>query len=73
MARFDDGVSGYVKGTATVVNYFPIDRRGHALCACDACRFFRRSSKVCGLTGEVIPWPENYVGRNCPLETTEEE
>lgn len=71
--RFDDGVSGYIMGCATVMNYFPIDRRGNALCVCDVCRFYRRTAKACGLSGEIIPWPDKYVGRECPLEITEEE
>lgn len=40
---------------------------------CEACRFYRRSSKRCGLTDEVIPWPDKYTGRNCPLTLEEEE
>lgn len=73
MPNLDDGTSGYLKGTASVATYFPIDRKGTAYIACEACRFYRRSSKRCGLTDEVIPWPDKYTGRSCPLTLEEEE
>lgn len=72
MPNLDDGTSGYLKGTALVTTYFPIDRKGTAYITCEACRFYRRSSKRCGLTDEVIPWPDKYTGRNCPLTLEEE-
>ena len=37
MPNLDDGTSGYLKGTATVMAYFPIDRKGVAYIACEAC------------------------------------
>lgn len=73
MVRFDDGVSGYIRAGATVVNDFPIDRRGNPLIVCEVCRFYRKSANRCGLTEEVIPWADKYVGRNCPLEEMKEE
>lgn len=70
---FDSGVSGYIKATATVSNFFPVDRRGAPLIVCEMCRFYRRASNRCGLTEEVIPWADKYVGRECPLEEIKEE
>lgn len=67
MPDFDTGVSGYVKAVATVTNWFPIDRKGYVSYCCDACFFFQRNSKRCGLTYDVIP-DERYVGRQCPLK-----
>lgn len=72
MGRFDDGVSGYLKATATVTTYFPIDRKGNVEVYCEACNFYRTSSRRCGLTNEVVPYPTKYVGRECPLEPVEE-
>ena len=72
MADFNTGVSGYVKAVATVVTWFPIDEKGRESCCCDACRFFQRNSKRCGLTYDVIP-DERYVGRQCPLKRVNEE
>ena len=62
-----------IKASAVVTNYFPIDFKGNALCVCDVCKFYRRTAKVCGLNGEIIPWADKYVGRNCPLEKDFEE
>lgn len=71
MRNFDSGASAYIRGTATVETFFPVDRRGVELVCCDVCRFFRRSSKRCALTEEVIPWQEKYIGHECPLEFKE--
>lgn len=73
MARFDSGVSGYIKATATVEVHFPIDWRGSVEIACKHCPFYRCSSKRCGLNQQVVHFPEKYVGDNCPLEKFESE
>lgn len=65
--RFDSGVSGYMKGTATVSVYFPVDRKGVPDCSCRQCRFFRQQSRTCALNGEISAYPDHYVGQNCPL------
>ena len=72
--RFESGVSSYIKGTATVSVYFPVDRKGAADCSCRQCRFFRQQSRTCALTGEISAYPDHYVGQNCPLtiETEDE-
>ena len=72
MARFDDGVSGYIIGKAIVTNAFPVDWRGNADICCDQCYYFRRTYKTCGLNGEVCQYPNKYVGASCPLQTEEE-
>lgn len=65
--RFGSGVSRYVKGTATVSVYFPVDRKGNPDCSCRQCRFFRQQSRTCALNGEISAYPDYYVGQNCPL------
>lgn len=72
MKQFESGISGYIKGSAIVSNFFPIDFRGNALIVCDMCRFYRKSANRCGLTEEIIPWPEKYVGKQCPLKQEDE-
>lgn len=73
MANFDDGVKGYVKGTATVEVYFPIDWRGNVEIACKHCPFYIRSHQRCGLNQEIVNFPDRYVGVACPLEKFESE
>lgn len=73
MANLDSGASAYIKGVANVATFFPVDRKGTALICCDACNFYKRGSKRCALTEEVIPWPEKYTGRTCPLTLEGEE
>ena len=73
MSAFDSGVASYVRATATVEVFFPVDARGVADVSCAQCRFFRRSSSSCGLNDEICNYPQKYVGRECPLVPMEGE
>ncbi|MGN1100911.1 MAG: hypothetical protein ACI4RG_01880 [Huintestinicola sp.] len=73
MANFDSGVKGYIIGKATVQNAFPVDFRGVADVSCRQCRFYRMSSRKCGLNEDLIPYPDKYIGPECPLEFEEED
>lgn len=68
MADFSSGVKSFVIGTTTVQNYFPVDLKGNAEISCKQCRFYRISSRKCGLNEELIAYPDRYIGSNCPLE-----
>nr|DAJ03908.1 MAG TPA: hypothetical protein [Caudoviricetes sp.] len=72
MAYFEGGVSRYIKATATVEVYFPVDLKGNAYICCDACQFYRKSSSRCGLTNEPMLWSGRYVGGDCPLKPANE-
>lgn len=72
MANFESGVSRYIKATATVKVYFPVDLKGNAYICCDACQFYRKSSSRCGLTNEPMLWSGRYVGGDCPLKPANE-
>ncbi len=72
MARFDDGVKCYIKARAVVEVGFPVDWHDKEEIACKHCRFFVVATRKCGLTGEVVCFPEKYVGSECPLEPIEE-
>ena len=72
MANFESGVAAYIKGRATVEVGFPVDFRGNAEIACKHCKFHLKAAQRCGLTQEIINFPERYVGYNCPLERIEE-
>lgn len=71
MADFESGVKRYIKGTATVTVYFPVDWNEKADISCRQCRFQRRSSQTCALTGDIIPYPEKHVAPTCPLKREE--
>jgi hypothetical protein len=73
MARFEDGVKGYIRATATVEVFFPIDWRGSAEINCTHCPFYIRSGQRCGLNQQIVNFPEKYVGTHCPLEKFESE
>lgn len=62
------GVKGYVECTATVTNYFPINSKGQADICCYQCKYFSRTTGTCHLTKEYTPYPQHYVGGNCPFE-----
>lgn len=72
MANFETGVSRYIKATATVEGYFPVDLKGNVYICCDACQFYRKSSSRCGLTNEPMLWSGRYVGGDCPLKPANE-
>lgn len=73
MANFDTGVSRYIKTRAVVEVYFPVDWRGSEEIACKHCPFFVRSTQRCGLTQQVVNFPDRYVGESCPLEEVKED
>lgn len=72
MPNFDSGVTGYVVGEYTVRVYFPIDNKGEPDISCKQCPYYRISSRTCALNGEVVAYPEKFVGQKCPLECKEE-
>ena len=73
MARFDTGVSRYIKAQAMVEVGFPVDWRGSVEIACKHCPYFSRSTGRCNLTQSVVNFPDKFVGEQCPLEPIEEE
>ena len=68
MSDYPTGVADYVVGTATVTNYFPINRRGDVDLCCEHCRFYVMRSRRCFLTDELQHYPDSDRGMNCPLE-----
>lgn len=68
MSNFENGIAGYVKGTAVITVYFPVDNRGNAHICCKQCPYFRVSSSSCALNGDMCAFPEHFVGQNCPLD-----
>lgn len=73
MAKFETGITGYVKGVYTAEVYFPIDSRGNAHINCAQCYYFNANTNRCRLNGEVCQFPNQFVGGNCPLEFDENE
>ena len=71
MSRFESGVKRYIKGTATLTVFFPVDFRDREFISCEFCRLFSRSSGRCNWTSEIVPFPEKSVGYECPLEREE--
>lgn len=70
--NFESGVAAYIKATATVEVYFPVDAKGNADISCNQCKYFRRQSRSCGLNSEICQYPEHYVGGFCILKLEEE-
>ena len=70
--KFENGVFRYIKASAKVTVFFPVDRKGSPDCSCRQCRYYRPQTRRCGLTGEVSAYPDHYVGRDCPLEMEDE-
>lgn len=67
---FENGVSYYSKGIASVEVYFPEDD-----IRCQWCRFCRKDDMGrhwCRITNEMIYNPLSGRGDDCPVEITEE-
>lgn len=71
--KFENGISDYIKASAKVDVYFPIDLKGNAHISCSQCYFFNIGTSRCRLNGEVCQFPNNYVGGSCPLTFEEDE
>lgn len=72
MANFDTGVKRYILARAVVEVGFPVDWKDNAEIACKHCNFYVRATQRCGLTQQIVNYPEKYVGECCPLELIEE-
>lgn len=72
MTGFDNGVPSYIKGTATVEVYFPVDKTGKAYVSCRHCYFYKCNTFRCLLNNEVCNYPETHKGDWCPLKFDEE-
>lgn len=68
MAYFDSGIQDYIVAEATIRTAFPISSKGVPFIACRFCDAFNTVTKRCILTQEVVPFPDNYVGHQCPLK-----
>lgn len=66
--RFESGVASYVDGVAMVRVHFPVDARGVADISCKQCYYYRSTTRRCALNGQIVEYPEKYVGSQCPLE-----
>lgn len=73
IANFDSGVKRYIKAKATVFTSFPVDWKNNAEIACKHCNYYVRATQRCGLTQQIVNFPERYVGECCPLEEIIEE
>lgn len=73
MPCFDDGVKRYIKARAVVEVNFPVDWRDNPDISCKQCNFFIRSQMRCGLTQQVVNYPDKYIGACCPLDEVIEE
>ena len=71
MANFDSGVARFIFGRAVIDVGFPVDMRGNAEIACKHCNFYVRATQRCGLTQQIVNYPNTNVGECCPLERVE--
>ena len=73
MSDFSSGVKRYIKAHAVVEVNFPVDWRDRAEIACKHCQFYVRATQRCGLNQQIVNYPDNYIGHECPLVPIEEE
>ena len=73
MANFETGVKRYIMTQAVVTVGFPVDWRDNAEIACKHCNFFVKATQRCGLTQQIVNYPDKHVGECCPLEEIKEE
>lgn len=65
---FENGVRKYIKATATVEVYFPVDDKGNEYICCEYCPYLSHNSRICHLNSEIVEFPKKYVGSKCPLK-----
>ena len=65
---FESGVTKYIHGMAVVDVYFPVDKHGVPDISCRQCPYHRQQSRTCSLNGQIVAYPEHYVGQHCPLQ-----
>lgn len=70
---FESGIKRYIKARAVVEVNFPVDDRDNEYIRCEFCPFYSPTARRCRLTEEVVPFPNKYVGGECPLELQESE
>lgn len=70
---FETGVKRYIMARAVVEVGFPVDWRDNPEIACKHCNFFVRATQRCGLTQQIVNYPEKYIGESCPLEEVTDE
>lgn len=73
MADFSSGVKRFIKARCVVEVSFPVDWKDNPEIACKHCNFFVRATQRCGLTQQIVNFPERYVGECCPLEKVTED
>lgn len=73
MANFDSGVAYYIKATATVEVYFPVDKKGNSEICCRMCPYLSADSRICRLNSSIVEYPKTNIGGKCPLEPVEVE
>lgn len=71
--RQESGVRGYIHGTCTVRNPFPVDLRGNPFIDCMHCQYFRQTARRCGINGSIPEFPDRYIGSQCPMIFEEDE
>lgn len=71
MPDFSSGVASFIRATATVEVFFPVDAKGNADVRCTQCEYFHRSTNRCGINGRLCAYPDKYVGQYCPLNVEE--
>ena len=69
---FESGVKSYVVGKYVAYANFPVNWRDEQDVRCEMCRYYNRSGKRCNLNGEVVEYPEKFIGSMCPLTFEEE-
>lgn len=72
MANFDSGVKRFIRTRAVIEVSFPVDWKDNAEIACKHCNMFVRATQRCGLTQQIVNFPDKYIGECCPLELIEE-
>lgn len=69
----DSGVKDYLTGKVTVEVSFPIDWKDNIVACCNLCQLYKQRERRCCITSEIIPFPENKVGAQCPIRFEGEE
>lgn len=68
MADFSSGVKSFIVGKCTITVNFPINWKDSADVSCIQCPYLSSNERVCQLNKQVVQYPKQYIGYDCPLE-----
>lgn len=73
MGDFSSGVKSFITGECTIKVDFPVDWKDRASVCCTQCPYLSSNERMCQLNKQLVQYPKQYIGYDCPLQFKEGE